>query len=352
MTPQQRMLSATAGQRPDKLPLFAAAANSFICYRYGLSISDYLENTKTCAQATVDFIEEYGLDSCVIASGYILYGCGPEVGVEWQFTNGEFPGFGQGPFQSEADLARFSVPQEPAGYFSNYIDIISRVSSVLGETHHLNANILGPFAAACFLRGIENTLTDSVANKSFFSAYMKICTVLSVYFGRWVQSTGVPFTTLNEIFLTPQMISPAAYHELIAPWDHLAQERLKPREAPNIMGTFMGQPEKHESQIAGRAMYKAFFGVNDSIEDVKDAFKVALPGMPFPLAVSGRMLDSWDADKIIHFLREAIDFLVGQNGVYPSISLISVQAGTTKKADEISYKLKKIREFRDSLSLS
>jgi hypothetical protein len=117
------------------------------------------------------------------------------------------------------------------------------------------------------------------------------------------------------------------------------------------MGAFMGHADRVESHESGRALYKAFFGVNDSIEDIKNALKLVLPGLPFPLAVSGRMLDSWESEKIIDFLDQAVDLLVRQNGVYPSLTLISVQAGTPEKADEVSYKLKQVREFRDSLTL-
>jgi len=346
------MLCAAAGKRPDKLPLFAAAANSFICSRYRLSISDYLENAGACAQATMDFIQEYELDSCVIASGYIFYGCGPEMGVEWRFTAGEFPGFGQGPLRSKADLDMFRAPRKPSGYFKRYLEIVAKVSAALGGDHHLIANILGPFATACFLRGIENTLIDSAADKPFFSSYMAISAELSAYFGRQVLSTGVPFTTLNEIFLTPQMISPSVYHELIAPWDRMVLEKLKPHSVRDTMGAFMGRPEDPESQKDGRALYRAFFGVNDSIEDIENAFRLAPPGMPFPLAVSGRMLDSWEADRIVGFLDQAVDFLVRQHGVYPSLTLISVQASTPEKARDISRKLKIIRGFRDGLRLS
>jgi hypothetical protein len=148
------------------------------------------------------------------------------------------------------------------------------------------------------------------------------------------------------------MISPTAFHELISPLDRQVQKELEPHVVPNIMGTFMGQPEELKSQKAGRAMYDAFFGVNESIEDIKNAFKFALPGLPFPLAVSGRMLDSWAAGDIIDFLDQSVDFLIRQNGIYPSLTLISVQAGSPEKAEEISGKLETIKDFRDRLRLS
>ena len=350
-TPRQRMITARSGRRPDKLPVFVAAANSFICRYYGLSVTEYLTDARRAAESQIALIKDFNLDGCVIASGYILYGCGPELGVDWRFSGDDWPGFSSGPLKTEADLESLKIPGSPSGYFAHYLEIISRTSAALGQSHALNANILGPFAALCFLRGIEKALLDTALNPGFFSKCLAFCTDLSIYFGRAVLATDVPATTLNEIFLTPQMISPESYHRQIAPADRRVQEALTPNQPPNIMGAFMGQPGDRTSQKGARALYRAFFGIGESVDSIRAAFEHKIPGLPFPLSVSGRMLDAWPVDRIIAYLEEGLDFLVGRCGIFPSLNLISIQAESRDKAAAVAEKLKALVAFRDHYRL-
>ena len=348
LTPRTRMATVQSGHCPDKLPLTMSAANSFICQYYGLSVTEYLTEASKAAQGHIALFEDFSFDGGVIASGYILYGCGPEMGVEWEYTESEFPGFSGGPLKEEADLESLTIPKSPSGHFAHYLDVIREVTNVLGSSHALMGNILGPFASFCFLRGIEQAFMDTLLNPSFFSKSLDFCTELSVYFGREVLATGVPNPILNEIFLTPQMISPEAYHRLIAPAIQRVQEALGHHQSPNVMGAFMGQSGDKDSQRGGRALYEAFFGVGESLEYIKAAFEYRLPSMPFPLTVSGRMLDSWPTEDVITYLKEGLDFLVGECGIYPSISLIAIQAESKQKASIVANKLKALGDFRDS----
>ena len=347
MTPQQRIISARRGQKPDKLPIFSAANNSFICQYYGLEVEEYLSNADKCASIHKAFMEEFGLDGCVVATGYILYGCGPEMGVTWKFPGEDFPGFIESPLKDENDLANIKVPKAPAGYFKQYLEIIERVSRYVGQTHAVTANILGPFAAACFLRGIEQTLLDTAINPTFFQRYMHLSTELSAFLGRSVLGTGVPLTALNEIFLTPEMISPDAYHRLILPWDEKVQEMLHPYVVPNIMGDFIGLPDDKKSQVAARARYRAFFGLCESLDDISQAVEEVTPEYSFPLVISGKMLDKWEADKILRFLNEGLEYLINDCSLTTHINLVSIQAESQEKAFQISKKLQTIKAFRD-----
>jgi len=351
MTPRERVALATRGQKPDKLPIMVANSNTFICQYYGMSVEEFLTDPQLCTEGNIKFTREFAVDYNLCVNGYILYGCGPELGVEWKFVGDNFPGFVNGPLKSEEDLSRIEVPSEPSGYFKQYLEVMRRLNQAIGQEYHLSVSILGPFAVACFLRGIEEALKDTLVNRDFARKYLKVCTDLSVYFGKQILATGLGNPILNEIFLTPQMIRPDVFHELIAPFDQEVQRRLEPGKAPNSLAAFMGQPHDPESQKGGASLYKAFFGVGESIESIKAAINFRLPGMPFPASISGRALNSWSSREIVDYLKEALDFLVKGQGLYPSITLVSVQAESRENALDIAEKMNAVKALRDEYEL-
>jgi uroporphyrinogen-III decarboxylase len=351
MTPKERVANALQSRKPDKLPIMVANSNTFICQYYGMSVQDFLRDPNSCAEGNIRFTQEFGIDYNLCVNGYILYGCGPELDVGWKFVGDNFPGFVEGPLKTENDLDKIRVPAEPSGYFKHYLEVATRVNRALGERYHLSVSILGPFAVACFLRGIEEALIDTVANREFFGRYMERCTDLSTYFGQHIISTGIQNPVLNEIFLTPQMIRPDTYHEMIAPHDQEVQRRLAPTKVPNSLAVFMGHPKDRESQHGGAMLYDAFFGISESIEPIREAIKYRMEGMPFPAAISGRALNEWDAQQIISHLKKVLNFLVKDQGLYPSITLVSVQADSPGNAQDIARKIQKVREFRDQYIL-
>jgi len=351
MTPRERVAKALKGEKPDKLPIMVANSNTFICQYYGMTVREFLTDPDLCTEGNIRFTEEFEIDYNLCVNGYILYGCGLELGCEWKYAGNDFPGFVKGPLQRKEDLERINVPSKPSGHFAHYLEVIRRINAALGDRHHISVSILGPFAVGCFFRGIQEALLDTIDDRGFFNHYMEKCTAFSIYFGQQILATGLKNPILNEIFLTPEMIRPDTYHELIAPYDRLVQEALGPENAPNSLAAFMGQPNDLESQKAGRKLYKAFFSGVDSVEQLKEIMAHRLPGMPFPASISGIFLDSKPDEEILDYLRSILDYLVKDLGLYPSILLVSVQAESAEKAEAIARKIKKIQALRDDYKL-
>ena len=350
MTPRERVSRSIRGLKPDKLPTVVINSNTFMCQYYGVSVEDYLSMPDICAEVNLSFIKEFEVDCNIIATGYILYGAGTELGVKWQFAGNNFPGHTEGPIKNRADLDNMKVPGAPSGYFKNYLDTINLVIKVLGDTHHLKASFLGPFSLTCFLRGIEQTLIDMLEDLSFFKECMRFSTELSVYLGRNLLETGLRYPILNEIFLGPGMMSPHHYHSFVSSNIYEVQRRLGVEVASNSF-TFMGTSINIESQKVDAALYNAFFGVGESIETIKEAVVYRPPGFPFPSAISGRALKNWSPNRIISFLEEALNVLIKKEGLFPSISFSSVQAETKQIADDIANKIKAVNAFRNEYAL-
>jgi hypothetical protein len=290
------------------------------------------------------------VDCDIVATGYILYGAGTELGVKWEFAENNFPGFVDVPIKSEVDLDKFVVPTEPSGYFKNYLEAVTRIVDTLGDEYHLKASFLGPFSLVCFLHGIEETLMDMIMNPDFFQKCMRLGSEISVYLGKRLLATGLRYPILNEIFLSPGMMNPDTYHSLVAPYDLEVQRRVGPDVSPNSFA-FMGVPNDAASQRTDGLLFKAFFGVGESLDAIKGAIRYRVAGFPFPAAISGRALNSWESKRIVSFLKEAVDYLIDEEGIYPVISFSSVQADSAENAAEIAGKIKTVNAFRDAYRL-
>ena len=129
---------------------------------------------------------------------------------------------------------------------------------------------------------------------------------------------------------------------------------LKPDKLPTVVinsNTFMGLPGNPESVKLDKALYVAFFGVGESLDSVALGSKYRAPGFPYPAAISGRALDIWPTSRIVEFIKKALEILILEKGIYPSISYSSVQAYSREKAREIADKIKTVNALRDEYSL-
>jgi hypothetical protein len=169
---------------------------------------------------------------------------------------------------------------------------------------------------------------------------------LSIYLGKELLKTGLRYPILNEIFLAPGMMSPVQYHAEVEPYVMEVQRRIGIDVSPNSY-TFMGLPNNPESHKTDEALSSAFFGVGESLDNVRAGSRYRVPGFPYLAAVSGRALNNWEIGRITDFLRQAIRILIEEEGIYPSISYSSVQADSRDKALEIADKIRAVNAFRD-----
>jgi hypothetical protein len=350
MTSKQRYISALQGIKPDKIPFFAGNYNSFITYRYGITIRQYLDEPAHTAELMTRFCKEYQFDQFLAGIGYILYGCGPEMGVRWEWTPDNFPAAVEGPIKTAADVDSIQVPAEPSGYFKNYLEMISGVNQAIGQTTYISANLLGPFSTACFLRGIENVMLDALLNPELYDRYMVKAMDISRYFAREVQKVlsdppQVPF--FNEVFLVPEMVSPKFYHERISRYSDTLARELK---LSNFLANVMGKPNDPESQKSSRLYFDYFYGTKESVEVIAQVARTKPPGLPGMVSISGRALVMWPRQQILDFVHAGVDAVV-EAGMVPAVSVISVQPNSPESMRDVADKLAALRKFIDDYKL-
>jgi hypothetical protein len=323
----------------------------FMCHYYGITIQEYLSNPSLNADVFVEFVKEFDFDSIKAGMGYILYGCGPELGTTWKFVESDFPGCIKGIIDEPEDVEKVVIPTEPTGYFRNFLEINRRVKALIGHETFLGISILGPFSVMAFLRGFENLLTDIGLELDFFATLMRMGEEVSLFIGRHCLELGLQWNNMLEIFLIPGMFNPDFFHAHIATHDDAVCKQLGASSLPNSNAAFMGRAGDKESQRGGSLLYDYYFGTKESLEVIRSASDYMLSGFPRLVSLSGRALVTWPTDRILLFLRQGLDYFVKERGAYPSIHLASIQASSPEEARAIAQKLRAVTELRDTYLL-
>ena len=333
---------------PDKIPIRIGNYNMFICNYYGMTVRQYVDDPALNAETFVKFVREFGFDSVKAGLGYILYGCGPELGPEWKFVKGDFPACVRGIIDKPGDIQKVTLPDTPTGYFKNFIEINQRVKEAIGNELSLGISILGPYSSMSFLRGFDQIMMDMLLDKPFFTEMMKRGEAVSQFIGENCLSLDLHYTNLLEIFLVPGVINPESYHDLIAPHVDNVREKLGSEKVSNSYASFMGKKGDPKSQQEGKFLSDYYFGTGESLETIKAASKYMIPGFPRLVSLSGRVLVAWPTEQILSFLKEGLDYYLKERGEYASINLISIQASSREESETIADKLLAIADFRDS----
>ena len=344
----ERYRAVSRQEPPDKIPIRIGNYNMFVCNYYGITIRQYVDDPGLNAETFVRFVREFGFDNVKAGLGYILYGCGPELGPEWKFIEGDFPACVRGVVDAPEDIEKIVLPEAPTGYFKNFIEINQRVKAAIGDEIALGVSIMGPFSAMSFMRGYDKIMADMILDKPFFTRMMKKGEEIALFIGRHCLSLEAPYTNLLEIFLVPGVVNPETYHDLIAPHVEAVCQKLGPGRVSNSYASFMGKKADPQSQREGKFLSDYYFGTGESLESIKTASKYIIPGFPRLVSLSGRALVAWPIERILTYLKEGMDYYLKERGEYPSINLISIQASSPEEAAMIAGKLRAIREFRDA----
>lgn len=351
MNPKERHLAALMGQKPDKPPVFVGSYDAFLRHYYGMTARQYTDDPNANAEYTVRFLDEFGISATIPAVTYIMFGCGPEMGVKWEFAADNAPAAVEGPIKTIEDLERWQVPTEPSGYFKLHLETIKLINEKIGDRVLLMGLSAAPHTNAGFLRGVEQTLLDAMIDPGFYDALMNKCVQHSIYLREQVLKLGLPTITFFDIFVTPEIMSPDFYHAHVAPYNKKVIEYFAPKGDVIIdtMAPFMGQTGDLTSQKRRRFFFDYIFGTKESLDVIK-AIAPNVPRKSIYVTLSGRMMNTWPVEKTLDFLKQGIDYVL-ELGKYPQVQLVSVDTMNKEAAQLCAEKLRRIQKLVDTYPL-
>ena len=133
MAAKERFIKTLVGDKPDRPVFHAGNYSNFTYHSYGIAIQGYLNEPELTGSLIAGFADEFDVDSIIPGGGYILYGCGPEIGLEWEFTEGNFPGCDRGLIQEKEYIDKIKIPERSVGHFESFLKIGQTVKPKVGD---------------------------------------------------------------------------------------------------------------------------------------------------------------------------------------------------------------------------
>ena len=346
MKPIENYIKSLNREKTDGLPIYASCISEFLSHYYGISNREFVDDPKKHSEVTIEAINEFEL-SCIVPVAYILFGCGPEMGVNWEYAGDNLPGAVGGTIRNENDVNALNIPQKPEGHFKNYLQVLDLLSQKVGDQVFIQSLVLGPHSCAAFLRGLEDTLLDPLCELDLYEKYMQYCVSLSAFLGRNIKGLNLPGKALLEIFLVPETIGGEYYNTHIKKYHTAVLARLAQEDMhlSNTYATFVDPEPVTKNLTKGELLYHYFFGTRESLEIIEQASNLEIPGFPPLITISGRMMADSSKEQIQQFIIEAADIFVKGKGLYPTIKLVAVQSRTKDEAPVLAEKMHMIRQL-------
>jgi hypothetical protein len=354
MNGKERFQTALSGGKSDHISMIFGNNNSFLCEFYNVTVDQLLDSPELYSDLAVRFVKEFEFDFVRPSPGYIFYGCGPELGIKWKFTENNFPAFFGSYIENKGESKRIELPDKPSGYFKKFLTIHSLLMERIGFEVYVRGSALGPFSIGCFLRGMESFLLDSIMNLNLFRHVMEISTSLSNYFVEQIFLTGTHDLVLNEVYLTPGNLSQRFYQEEVNPYllstlgSHPSKKIYFYQQ--NFMDTDVFPDGTQKRGLASAIYYGSKYGAKNKLEVIKQSAKLPIPGYPPLVTVSGTDLVNSTVQEILDYIRQSIDIMLENRICNPCIHLVSIQASSSKEALEIADKINYVNKLRHDLS--
>ncbi len=217
MNSKQRLMTALAGGRPDRVPFFlrdltlgmevAGFTTPEVCAG-GLNGGYHAEKS---AQAVVTSWEKFRPDA-MVGSIHDLGADIEALGGQTDFPLLGVPRIVREPFADRARFRRAKVPQmDTDGRLPGMLEACRRVKRRIGSEVALCANVEGPVTKAANLRGTDKLMRDFFCDPGFASDLVAFATEISLSHMRFLAQAGVDFIFVAAATDGPVMVSPKIY---------------------------------------------------------------------------------------------------------------------------------------------
>jgi len=223
MTGRERFMTALAGGRPDRVPIFLRDLT------LGLDLCDFTTpevsggyDAAKAARAMVASRQHFSQDAIV---GYVAdLGFDAErLGGSVQFPERGIPRVAAAPLADDASLterlddAFDMLDYLPPGRWPNVLETVGLVKTLVGDRAAIAANVEGPVTRAGVLRGLDKLALDLAADRDTARRIIDLSVELGVRSARDLLRAGCDFLFLAAATDGPAVISPRDYLEFTIP---------------------------------------------------------------------------------------------------------------------------------------
>jgi uroporphyrinogen decarboxylase len=210
----ERVKAAFKRTFADMVPAYPILG-AFSAQLIGKSTREYLLDPEAMADAQLAANERYQPDIVVVMADLLLEV--EAMGATLIFPEDAMCQLKEYPLKEKGQLASLRVPvPERDGRLPLYLEACGRVRREVKDAA-VGGTLLGPWAMAASLRGIENLIYDTYEDPAFVHELVKFCVEVAKVTGDSLLDTGTGLS-YSEATVSCSVISPKIYQAFIKPY--------------------------------------------------------------------------------------------------------------------------------------
>jgi uroporphyrinogen decarboxylase len=334
MTAAKRLENLLLGKPVDRPPFMPAI--------YDLKPAFLQSASHTFGQKEQDIIdaltfEAERLEADSLTSAYDIYnieaeavGCcvlrNPKIGM---------PEIVEPLIGTTGEIEKLECINETGGRMGIFISAAKNMIQKYGDCIPVRGGISGPFSMATKIVPKEELLMETVVNPSGLIPLLKFCTQTIKIYAKAFAEIGAGVVVFDS-FVTPPMLSPQVYHDLILPFHkeifHFLENKGVQQRTLIVGGNTI--PILDDIISSGATQFLLDFTI--PVEEIKTvlqefpstAFRVNLPPSPFTTRDTAILEE--DIDKLLKSLKNYQNLIVGTGILPPNVPHSNILAAKKK----------------------
>lgn len=210
-TSMERVKAAFKRTFADAVPAYPILG-SFTAKLVGRSIREYLTDPRVFADAQARAYEMFDPDIVVMMADLLMEAEAMGTGVA--FPEDSLCQITSHVLEDKGKLQSLSVPDPRRdGRMPYYLEACAAIRKVVTD-RPVGSTLVGPWAIAASLRGIQELIYDTLDDPEFVHQLMRLTTEVAKAFGTAVVETGVGLS-YSEATVSSSVISPKIYREFV-----------------------------------------------------------------------------------------------------------------------------------------
>lgn len=233
MTGKEIFAAMARGEVPPEIP-FVPTIYEHAAKVIGKTPSQIAQNADLLVEGQLKCYEMY--QHHLISVGVDIYGVEHEaLGAKFTFYDDDtIPSSNDILVTDEDDLSSLRVPDpEKDGRMPVFLNACERIQKEIGAEVPVSGTIVGPFTLAAILHGFEDTIMDMLVEPEFISDLMDFCIKVGVRYAEAFHKRGVSIA-INESWISPPMLSPNLYHDMVLEKEKRMIEQIKEIGIPAV----------------------------------------------------------------------------------------------------------------------
>jgi uroporphyrinogen decarboxylase len=226
MTSYERIMTALAGKRPDRIPVFPLVRDWAI-RQAGFTVSEVIEDVEKLVYTQFYCLRKFGYDTVRDLSA--IHAESEAMGSKLDIRENESPAIIDHAVKNyDEDLPRLRIPNPwTDGRLPVILKGIQRLKKMCAKQIPVISYIQAPFRHASMLRGFEDLMRDLYKRPDKAKKLLEITTLSQIYYGIACVHAGADVVQISDPSSSGDAVSPKVWEEFGLPYTKRVVDALK-----------------------------------------------------------------------------------------------------------------------------